>query len=279
MKIESALPRLLERKYPIIKPSYPLLTVLYLLRIQDVAAVPISEDGSRRRAVFGFSILPKLMELTPKNFDAYLEGPCESASVDLDCFSMNDEVETLLEGFKWRNLGVSLVCGKVGDEKRTSLVTLVDLLRLYKTKQLTTDMSANDVASPILAMPGRSSVRDALQTMFRLRQRRVFITGELMYISDRSIIEHFLSPASLIRDRHEPDGALLDGRIDGLKKTAPIEVTPRASLQSAALRLRSEWGPCLIIKDKGVVVTPWDVIMKPWEAGRLTIRAHPTAAA
>jgi hypothetical protein len=277
LKIGSALPRLLERKYPIVKPSYPLLTVLYLLRIQDMAAVPVTEDGTKRRAVFGFSILPKLIELTPKNFDAYLQGPCERASEDLGCFTMNDDVETLLDEFKKRRLGVSLVCGEVRGEERTSLVTLVDLLRLYKTKHFTTDMSAVDVASPILAMPGRSSVREALQTMFRLRQRRVFISGEPMYISDRSIIERYLSPASLIRDRDGPDTGVLDGRIDGLKKTAPIEVALRTSLQSAAIRLRSEWGPCLLIKDKGAVVTPWDVIMKPWEAGRLTIRARPQA--
>ena len=54
MKIGSALPRLLERSYPTVRPSYPLLTVLYLLRIQDIAAVPIVEDGTNRRAVFGF---------------------------------------------------------------------------------------------------------------------------------------------------------------------------------------------------------------------------------
>jgi hypothetical protein len=277
MKIGTALPRLLERKYPIIRPSYPLLTVLYLLRIQDMAAVPITEDGKSRRAVFGYSTLPKLIELTPKNFDAYLEGPCERASEELGCFSMNDEVETLLDGFKKRRLGVSLVNGKVGGEERISLVTLVDLLRLYKTKHLASDMHTGDVASPILSMPGRSSVREALQAMFKLRQRRVFITGERMYISDRSIIERFLGPASLIRDRDAPDTGVLDARIDGLKKTAPIEVTSRASLQSAALRLRSEWGPCLIVKDRNVVVTPWDVIMKPWEAGRLTLSAHPPA--
>jgi CBS domain-containing protein len=275
LKIGSALPRLLDRKYPTVKPSYPLLTVLYLLRIQDVPAVPINEDGFSRRAVFGFSILPQLVELTPKNFDKYLEGPCESASVELGCFGMNEDLETLLEGFKKTKMGVCLVSGKVKGETRISLVSLVDLLRLYKTKQLQSDMVVADVASPILGMPGRSSIREALGAMFRLKQRRVFISGEQMYISDRSIIEKFLSPASLVRDRDEPNVGVLDARIDGLKKIAPIEVTAKASLHLAALHLRSEWGPCLKIVGREVVVTPWDLIMKPWEAGRLAISAKP----
>ena len=277
MKIGAALPRLLERKFPTVRPSYPLLTVLYLLRVAEIAAVPITEDGSTRRAVFGFSILPKLIELAPKNFEEYLGGPCERASEELAFFKTDDDIETLLDGFKHSHLGVAIVAGKIGGRERTSLVTLADLLRLYKTKQFASDLLAGEVASPIFSMPGRSTVREAVKTMFKLRQRRVFIDGESTYISDRSIIERVLSPASLVRDRDEPDVAILDTRIDFLKKTAPIEITSRAKVQSAALRLRSDWGPCLIVKGKREVLTPWDVIMKPWEAGRLTIRSRPPA--
>ena len=274
MKIGSALPRLLERRFPTVRPSYPLLTVLYLLRIQDIAAVPIVEDGTSRRAVFGFSILPKLIDLTPKTFEDYLEGPCEQASDELDYFSMDDDVEKLLEAFNRSKLGVSLVNGKVKGEHRTSLVGLVDLLRLYKTKQFASDMIVDEVGSPIVALPGRSPVREAVQTMFKLRQRRIFISGERKYISDRSIIESVLSPASLVRSPGEREVPALDARIDALKKTAPMEVDEGASMQSAAIRLRSEWGPCLTIHGKDVIVTPWDVIMKPWEAGRLTINSR-----
>ncbi|MGA2664608.1 MAG: hypothetical protein ABSF83_06675, partial [Nitrososphaerales archaeon] len=61
MKIGSAFPRILDRWYPTIRPTYPLLTVLNLLRMQDVAAVPLDEGSDSRRAVFGFSSLPKLL--------------------------------------------------------------------------------------------------------------------------------------------------------------------------------------------------------------------------
>ncbi len=275
MKIGSAIPRLLERKYPTVRPSYPLLTVLYLLRIQDIPAVPIVGDGKAPRAVFGFSVLPKMMDLTPKTFDAYLSGPCEAASDELESFSMDDDVEDLLESFERTKLGVSLVSGKARGQPHATLVTLVDLLRLYKTRQFTSDMLVEEVGSPIVALPGKTSVRDAVQTMFRLKVRRVFISGERMYISDRSIVERVLSPASLVRSAGEEGIGALKAEIETLKKTSPIEVQKGTSLQSAALRLRSDWGPCLTVQGEDRVLTPWDVIMKPWAAERLTIRSQP----
>jgi hypothetical protein len=188
---------------------------------------------------------------------------------------MDDDVETLLDCFQKQKFGVSLVHGRVKGEERTSLVSLADLLRLYKTKHLASDMVVQEVASPIVAMPGRSTVKEAVRTMFKLRQRSVFISGERMYISDRSIVERVLSPASLVQDPSEPEVPALDARIDSLRKTAPIEVSAGSSLHSAALRLRTNRGPCLSIQGKDAVVTTWDVIMKPWQAGKLTLSARP----
>lgn len=273
MKIGSALPRLLERRYPTVKPSYPLLTVLYLLRIQDLAAVPIVADGKSPRAVFGFSILPKLMDLSSKSLDQYLAGPCGAASEELESFGMSDRVEDLLDSFERSKLGVALVNGKVRGESRTTLVSLVDLLRLYKTRQFESDMVVDEVGSPIVTLPGKTSVRSAVQTMFKLKVRRVFISGERSYISDRSIVERVLSPASLVRTPGDREMGAFDARIETLKKSPPLEVSSGSSLQTAALKLRSEWGPCLMIQDEDVVLTPWDVIMKPWNAERLRMKA------
>lgn len=274
MKIGSALPRLLERRYPTIKPSYPLLTVLYLLRIQDLAAVPIAANGKGPRAIFGFSVLPKLMDLNSKSIDQYLAGPCGAASDELESFAMDDQIEDLLESFQRSRRGVSLVSGKIRGESHTTLVSLVDLLRLYKTKQFESDMVVDQVGSTIITLPGKTSVRSAVQTMFKLKVRRVFISGERTYISDRSIVERVLSPASLVQTPGDKEMGAFEARIETLKKSLPIEVPSRSSLQAAAFKLRSEWGPCLTIQDEDVVVTPWDVIMKPWNAGRLKMRAR-----
>jgi len=241
--------------------------------MEDVAAVPLSEGPSSRRAVFGFSSLPKLMNLSTRAFDEFLEGPCERGAEKLDSLSVNDDVEKLLEAFKKRKLGFSLVNGEVRGEPRTILISLIDLLGLYGTKQIATDMVVGEVASPIFSMSGKTSIRDALLAMFRLTHRTVFISGQRKYISDRSIIDRVLGPTALetIRDGTETD--TLDVQIGALEKLTPIEVGARTSMQTAALRLR-DWGPCLAIRGEDSVVTAWDVVMKPWEAGRLTVNGR-----
>jgi hypothetical protein len=143
----------------------------------DVAAVPLSEGLTSRRAVFGYSSLPKLMNLSPAAFDEFLDGPCERGAEKLDSFGLEDDVEKLLEAFKKRKLGFSLVNGKVRGEPRTILVSLVDIMGLYKTKQITSDMLVGEVSSPIFSMAGKSSIREALSAMFRLTHRTVFISG------------------------------------------------------------------------------------------------------
>ncbi len=273
MRIGSAFPRLLERRYPTVKPSYSLVSVLYLLRMVDVAAVPLSEGLTSRRAVFGYSSLPKLMNLSPAAFDEFLDGPCERGAEKLDSFGLEDDVEKLLEAFKKRKLGFSLVNGKVRGEPRTILVSLVDIMGLYKTKQITSDMLVGEVSSPIFSMAGKSSIREALSAMFRLTHRTVFISGQRKYISDRSIIDRVFGPSSLDRIREGSKTDVLDAKIGALDKMTPIEVGGRTSLQAAVLRLE-DWGPCLAIKKKEEVVTAWDLVMKPWESGRLTISAR-----
>jgi CBS domain-containing protein len=271
LKIAAALPRLLERRYPIVKPSYPLLTVLYLLRIQDLAAVPIADNGKGTRAIFGFSVLPQLMDLSSKALDQYLTGPCGAASEELGSFDMDDDVEDLLDSFEKTRLGVSLVNGRVTGEQRATLVSLADLVRLYRTKQFASDMTVDEVGSPFITLSRRTSVRDAVRTMFKLKVRRVFISGERVYISDRSILERVLSPATLVQTPGAKEMGVFDARIESLKKSPPIEVAPGSSLQSAASKLRSESGSCLTVQGKDVVLTPWDVIMKPWSADRLDL--------
>lgn len=254
----------MERRYPTVKPSYSLLSVLYLLRMEDVAAVPLSEGPTSRRAVFGFSSLPKLMNLSPEAFDEFLEGPCERGSEKLDSFSLDDDVEMLLEAFKKRKLGFSLVNCNVRGEPRTILVSLIDLLGLYGTEQATTDMLVGEVGSPIFSMPGRTSIREALLAMFRLTHRTVFISGQRRYISDRTIIDRVLGPATLETLREGAKTDTLEAQIGSLERMTPIEVGARTSMHAAALRL-GDWGPCLAIRDGDSVVTAWDVVMKPWK--------------
>ena len=68
-----------------------------------------------------------------------------------------------------------------------------------------------------------------------------------------------------------PDDDLLATPIEKLEKVAPLPITSRTTIKAAAKKLASDRGQCLVL-DATKVVTPWDLVMKPWLAGKLTIR-------
>jgi len=269
-RLASAFPHAFDRQYAVVKPSYPLITVLYLLKIQELAAVPLT-SGRREenRAVFGFSSLEKLVKLGPTRFAALLRKPCEGAAEELDCLTTDQDLSDLLESFKARGLGCAVLRAP-GPYGRRTLLTLSDVLRLYERGLIKTDMVAQDVASPIFSMPGDASIRDALRAMFKHQFRRVFISDDGRYISERTVINHILNPMALVGLDEEPPADHLAAPIGRLESDAPVPMGPRLPLKDAATKLRKRGGGCLIMNGDEVV-TPWDLVMKPWISGRLVI--------
>ena len=270
LRLDLAFPSAFARRYAIVKPDYPLITVLYLLKLKDLAAVPLTSDmEDERRAVFGFSSLKRLVKMGPKQFAPFLQGPCEDAADELDCLTADQDLGELLDSFRSRRLGFVLMRGPDPRGPR-SLVTLGETLGLYEKGTIQTDMVAADVASPIFSMPESASVRQALEEMLSRGYRRVFVSDTGCYISDRSIIEHTLTPSALEDFMEDPDRDPLAVPIGKLWSVAPVRTAPHQSLKAAALKLRQQRGDCLVI-DGDMVITPWDLVMKPWISGRLAI--------
>jgi hypothetical protein len=113
-------------------------------------------------------------------------------------------------------------------------------------------------------------LRQALLFMFSHRFRRVFLAAGGEFISDRSIISHIFSPASLHKLAANPD-AVLEMPIAEIEKSRPRRVPGRTTLKAAANALGGDIGQCLT--SRGTVITPWDVIMKPWNSKSLRINS------
>lgn len=265
MRVRQAFPQVLERRYPTVKPDYSLLTVLYLLRMQDVDAVPISPLAQKSpRAVFGYSTLPRMVNMAPKEFEQFLNGPCVEASSELAAVKLDDDLEDLLRAFDSKKLGFAVV--RATGPARASLVTLADFLGLYAKGALRTTLTARQVASKVVPMPGSTTIREALKAMIARRQRRVFISGKGTFVSDRSIMHHLFSPMILEDVTGKED--VLSEPIDRIEQLSPARVKPTASLPTAAKALLKDRGGCLTAGE-GTVVTPWDLVMKAWKVGAL----------
>ena len=181
----------------------------------------------------------------------------------------SDELSSLLEAYAARRLGFALVYSLGASRETGSIVSLSDVLELYRNKVIQTEMRVEAVASPAFSIPGETPLREALNTMLSKRIRRVFITGERRCVSDRDIIYEVFSPVVLdeIGETRKDPLAIAIGSIKG---SSPELTSPRDLVQDVALRLGRQRGECLLTR-KGAVVTPWDAVMKPWIAGKLRI--------
>lgn len=270
MRLDTAFPQILERKYAVVKPSFPLITVLYLLRIQELAAVPLASDGKGGcRAIFGFSSLERLVDMGPRRFASLLQRPCKYASSRIDCLSADQDLSELLDSFEAQGLGFAAV--REDSSPKTCLATLADVVELYERGLIRSDMVAQDVASPIFSMPGRTSIRDAVQAMFDHHCRRVFVSDEQGYITERSVINYILSPWALVDCGWVGQKNLLNAPIGKLVRVAPAFVNPRLGLSEVAVKLREQKGGCLVLSHQDKVVTAWDLALKPWVSGGLMI--------
>jgi len=271
LKISTAFPHILDRQYPSVKPDYPLLNILFLLRIKEIDAVPIAyADERRNRGVFGFSSLPRFVAKGPKGFAKLLEEPCERASEELASVTADEDLESLLDAFASRRLGFALVHGVGASKGRTSFVSLTDVLGLYGRRIVSTDLLVKDVTTPIFSMPRTTSIRSALQEMFRRRHRRVFIS-EREFVSDRGMMEHLFSPFVLEQIEWDPGRDVLAAPIDRLEKVTPMVAGSRMSLRTAAHKLKRDRGQCFVVGGDRVA-TPWDVVMKPWMKNQLRVK-------
>lgn len=100
------------------------------------------------------------------------------------------------------------------------LVSLADLLRLYETGTIRTDLRVKNVASPILSMPRETMLRKVPEKMFSRKHRPIFVSRTGEFVGDRGIIEHVFSPAALSYAINSPPEDIIFGlRISELETT------------------------------------------------------------
>ena len=247
-----------------------------LLRFHQIDALPIGSKRleKKRYAVAGYATLSRLLETKPSQRGRFLDQPCESVALELSIISDSKDIESLIQVFESTKFGFAWVEGK---SEVGGFAGLRDLLSLYENSILSTNLSVDDVASPIVSLPANSTLKQTIEEMFDRRIRRMFVADTDGVISDRKIIDYLFSTARLTQvqkniyvfsSAEEPE-TLLDAKLGDLDAIHPEEISSESSIKEAAMTMAGKIEECLICK-KGVL-TPWDLIMKPWLQGKLTI--------
>ena len=236
-----------------------------VLRIEDAHE---GFSSSRPITFSGYSIISKLVELHSSSFRSFLAGSCVEGAMGVGTIGDRSDIQSLCHVFESTTLGYALI----HDEKRTSggyIVSVRDLLKLYQKKLISSRLSVNDIASSPVFYLSRGTRLDAtLMEMVRRKFRRVQVLGTKQFVSDAQILSHLFGEERMAMISRKPE-RLLDGVLEDIESIDVQWVNGDSNLADAANLLVSKKVDCAT-SEKGVV-TPWDLIVKPWRLGELRI--------
>jgi len=278
LKLNEALPSIFRRSLPLLERGTRMVVAGTLLDTprRDVLKIVSTGEGKvqflanrGRYSVFsGYTVLVGLLESDPKDYYRFLFRPCETASLSVRPLAFDAELATVLDEFVRTKFGWAVVkdAGKYG------VVALADLIPLYRSRVLETDLPVRDLAFPkVFSLPASTGLRDALREMVKRRIRRVFLSGDSKrFVSDREVLIYIFSPERLALARDFPR-KVLDATLADVGAVDAIDVDGRSTVKEMSRIYKSESGAWCLLCDGGLV-TPWDLVMKPWKMGRLTIR-------
>ena len=276
MKLIEAVPSIFERPLPVVGRSSSVVVAGTLLDYprRDILTIAPEDGGSQPTTrsgkcfVFGgYSALLRLFETEPEDHYRLLINPSRRASLLVRPLASDTELADVLDEFYRTKFGWALV----EEGGRYGVVALPDLIPLYRRGVLRTDLSIRDVATPkVFRLSPGTSLRVVLRKMLERRMRRVFFPGSSsQFVSDREILTFMFRPERLTLARDNPH-AILDATLEDVGDAKAVSVDGDSSVKDISRTFTSDSGAWCVLCDGGLV-TPWDMILKPWKMGRLTI--------
>ncbi len=276
MKLKEAFPEIFRRPVPVVAQGTTILVagtlldtprrdVLPIVRSLDKTLNFVSNDSKHLIAFAGQAIISKLLEWNPRDHYMFLFEPIESASLQVAPIPADEEITSLFHAFIRTKFGWSII----DDHGTYAIATLADLIPLYGRGILETSLCARDVASPVFSLPQDTKLSKALQEMIHRSVRRVFLSDTNRFVSDREILSYIFSPARLAVVRNAPQ-KMLKATLDDVGSVEAINVDGSATLREASELFRPSSGAWCLSCGEGVI-TPWDLVVKPWKMGQLII--------
>ena len=272
--ISSLIPGLFKLHRPTADGNSPLIHTAFILNASEVHVLPIKGLRPRRDkqtglalkgALAGYSFLERFMKTKPKDYRDLLRTPSREIVVWIGSVNFGDPISDLFGAFETTKFGAA----RVSENGMHTVVTLADLIETMRNHLLVSEMRAEQVGSRSLSISSDAGIEEAVKMMLKFRVRRLFRQdrpGE--FISSRSVIEFMFSPERLRVARTKPE-EWCDAKVSVLRTRSAGVVASGASLNDAARIISDEPDDCLV-SEGGLVISRWDLLMKPWKLGRLS---------
>jgi CBS domain-containing protein len=268
-------PKLFSVPRPMTLSDAPVIVAASMLLGFDSPILPITKLGFQVetdkqgfrlfRAIAGLSIIRLLVETEPRDYYEALWKPCDTTSIWIGSLVYEDTLETLLRVFELTGFGDVRVDAR---DSASALITLNDVASLYKGQRLNCLLGIKEVASPVFSVDPEIPLLDAMTTMYKKRVRRLFLNGrEGEFVSDRCILELLFSPKAL-RVAEDAPAAWIDMKLAAVKPMKARFVSPQSTVEEVATTIEPGHD-VFMLSQGGLVVSGWDLVMKPWMAGGL----------
>jgi CBS domain-containing protein len=275
VKLSGLFPDLFEVSRPITTPDVPVIVAASILSIYDSPMLPIVKVGASPpvekagiklfHAIGSQPIIRLLTETKPKNYYKALWNSCTTTSILIGSLGYDDTLDKLLSIFELTGFGDARVDSP---PLPPALITLNEVAHLFRERKLKCTIGVKEVASRALAIDRDSTLLDAMRKMCERRVRRLFIEGkEREFISDRTILAFLFSPKGLKVARDSP-GVWGDLKVSDIETKKAHIVSSEATVEDVG-RLVEPGRDVFILSEGSLILSRWDLVMKPWKAGRL----------
>jgi len=274
MLLVDIVPRVEARRFAKIPAKTPIRSVIEQLRQNDLIPLLIepSPETLGPRVVSGYSLVSKIAQLPSSRFGPFLDSPASESSLAIGSIDENEDLVSLLHVFEATTIGFAEV---LRNNRSTELIISVkNLLELYNSGILSSSLILDDVvSSPVFSLSRGTKLAETLRDMLNRKFRRVQIQGTRVIISDREILSFLFSEERLRRAIKSPE-RLLDGTLEEIdeKRNEAYWLDGKKNLREAASVLSTPLHDT-ILSDRGLI-TPWDLIIKPWRLGELKIASE-----
>ena len=258
---------------PRIEGDDPVVLTASFIKDIDVHFLPAGNRVHPRRyglakvilhpAYGSYGILKRIVESEPKEYYRTLWSRSAEVPIWIGSCKFEQPFNDILLAFNETKFGGARVTRGV----REALVTLGDAVGLISEGKLSAHMSTGEVSSVPISISRDRPIIEAIRKMVSHNIRRLFVEKEKgAFISDRTLIDYMFSPQRLGIASDHPE-LWIDEAIDKLGTKTPGRCKT-ASLDEAAKVMGPAPDDCLMTEEWRVI-SKWDLIVKPWRAGKL----------
>jgi hypothetical protein len=273
--ISSLIPNLFKLPRPTADGNSPLIHAGFLLNSSEAHILQVTKGLVPRKdprtglvlygALGGYSFLERLMKTKPEDYDSLLQTPSSEIAVWIGSVGFDAPISDLLRVFDATKFGAA----RVSHHDMHTVLTLADLIGTLRNYSLVSEMRVEEVGSQPQSISPDAGIMEAVKMMLNLRVRRLFTQGRPgEFISNRSVIEFMFTPERLRVISRRPE-EWFDAKVSELGTRSAHVVAPGVPLNEAARMIGDEPDDCLI-SEGGLVISRWDLLMKPWKQGRLS---------